>query len=108
MATRLAGGGARRLDNRRGSESTRAFSKVPRRGGLPVDWQIVRSLLATCNGSQAATGRTNRLLKFWLQAAQKDPEARRAKIDELRRTYSTLQRGDLKLNEAYGSFSATC
>jgi hypothetical protein len=29
-----------------------------------------------------------------LQAAQKDPEARRAKIDERRRTYSTLQRGD--------------
>jgi hypothetical protein len=29
-----------------------------------------------------------------LQAAQKDPDARRARIDELRRTYSTLQRGD--------------
>src|SRR5687768_14026193 len=44
-ANRLAGGAARRLDNRRGSESKRAFSKVPRRGVLPVDWQIVKSCL---------------------------------------------------------------
>ena len=28
--------------------------------------------------------------KLWLQAAQKDPEAGPRKIDELRRTYSTL------------------
>jgi hypothetical protein len=38
---------------------------------------------------------TNMLLKRLLQAAQKDPEARRAKIDERRRySGSTLTRGD--------------
>jgi hypothetical protein len=33
--------------------------------------------------------------KAFGQGAQKDPEARRGKIDERRRTHSTLQRGDL-------------
>ena len=42
--------------------------------------------------------------KLWLQAAQKDPEARPAKIDELRRTYSTLQRGDLSVTKHMGLF----
>jgi hypothetical protein len=32
--------------------------------------------------------------KSFLQAAQKDPEARRAKIDEQRRTSATLMQGD--------------
>jgi hypothetical protein len=80
MANQPSAAGARRLDNGRGSESKRAFSKLPRRGRCPAEG---KKLKVACdllgNRSQAATGRTNRLLKFWLQAAQKDPEARRAK-----------------------------
>ena len=41
---------------------------------------------------------------MFLQAAQKDSEARRAKIDERRRTFLYVDVKSVKRNEAYESF----
>jgi hypothetical protein len=43
-----------------------------------------------------------------MQAAQKDPEARRAKFNELRRTLQYVEANRARRNEAYEFFSAAC
>jgi hypothetical protein len=43
-----------------------------------------------------------------MQAAQKIPEARRVKFDELRRTLQYVEASWARRNEAYEFFSAAC
>jgi hypothetical protein len=60
--------------------------------------------LAACPTRSCARWRN--LKKLYFQAAQKDSQARRAKIDERKRTSSVRWSGTIERNEAYESFSA--